>query len=352
VRVLAVNAGSSSLKLSVIDEDGGTLASDSLPPDAPMEAFVSDASEFGAVGHRIVHGGQLHRESALVDEVLKRDLGTLVDLAPLHNRRGLARVEEVSRLLPDTPQVLCFDTAFHASLPDEASTYAVPWEWRERLGVLRYGFHGLSHDWASSRCAELIGRPREELRIVSCHLGSGASLAAVERGRSVDTTMGMTPNEGLVMATRSGSVGPGAVMWLLRDAGMGADELEHALEHESGLRGIAGTGDMRELLRRDDDRARLAIAVYLHRLRASIASMAAAMEGLDALVFTGGVGEHAPAIRAETCAGLDFLGVEVEPALNERVSEDCLVGPGVAVVTAREDLQIAAQVRDVLAGAG
>ncbi|HEX8856161.1 MAG TPA: acetate/propionate family kinase [Thermoleophilaceae bacterium] len=348
MRVLAVNAGSSSIKLSVLDEDGGTLASESLPPDAPIEAFVVAAPDFGAVGHRIVHGGHLHRESALLDDTLERDLGKLADLAPLHNRRGLARVEEVSRLLPGTPQVLCFDTAFHASLPDEASTYAVPWEWRERLGVLRYGFHGLSHDWASRRCAELIGRPRAELRIVSCHLGSGASLAAVARGRSVDTTMGMTPNEGLVMATRSGSFGPGAVMWLLRDAGIGTDELEHTLEHESGLRGIAGTGDMRELLARDDGQARLAVAVYLHRLRASIAAMAAAMEGLDALVFTGGVGEHAPVIRAEACAGLGFLGIVLDTAANERANVDALVGERVAVVTAREDLQIAAEVRRVL----
>jgi acetate kinase len=225
--------------------------------------------------------------------------------------------------------VACFDTAFHSTLPEAAATYALPRELRERFEVRRYGFHGLSHAYASRRAAELVDSAS---RIVTCHLGAGASLCAVLDGRSVDTTMGFTPLEGLVMATRSGNVDPGLLLWLLEKERMTERELAEALEHSSGLLGLAGTADMREVLARDDDEAQLALEVYVHRLRAGIAAMVASLGGLDVLVFTAGVGENSPEVRDRAVEGLGFLGL----------SED-----RVLVIGAREDLEIARQVRDL-----
>jgi acetate kinase len=258
----------------------------------------------------------------------------------------------VTGLLPDLPAVACFDTAFHADLPPAAATYALPREWRERHALRRYGFHGLSHAYASRRAAELLGDPR---RIVTCHLGAGASLAAVADGRSVDTTMGFTPLEGLVMATRSGSVDPGLVLWLLEHGGHEVGEVSDALEHGAGLRALAGTADMREVLGRDDADARLAREVYVHRLRALIAAMAASLGGLDALVFTGGVGERASPIRLAAAEGLAFLGVGIDPDADARAEPDAdVTAPGAAVrtlvVRAREDLEIARETRAALPG--
>ena len=211
----------------------------------------------------------------------------------------------MNAVLPDVPAVACFDTAFHAGMPAAATTYAIPPEWRKRWALRKYGFHGLSHAYASRRAAEIVGRPVEELRIVTCHLGAGASLAAIRGGRSVDTTMGFTPLDGLVMATRSGSIDPGLVLWLVEHVRMPPAELAATLEHRSGLLGLAGTADMRAILAAEaagDETATLALGVYLHRLRASIAAMVAALGGLDVLVFTGGVGENAPAIRERVAA--------------------------------------------------
>jgi len=277
----------------------------------------------------------------------------------------------VSAVLPDVPSVACFDTAFHATLPAAASTYALPPEWRKRWDLRRYGFHGLSHAYASRRAAEILGRAPEGLRVVTCHLGAGASLAAVADGRSVDTTMGFTPLEGLVMATRSGSVDPGLVLWLAEHAGMPPAELAATLERRSGLLGLAGTADMREIVTgaaRGSPDARLALDVYVHRLRGAIAAMAASLGGLDALVFTGGVGEHAPAVRALAADGLGFLGVALDPGRNDAdrndPGRDSAGGPAdreigadgasvrTLVVAAREDLEIARGVRRVLAPAG
>jgi len=240
-------------------------------------------------------------------------------------------------------------------MPAAATTYALPREWRTRWQLRRYGFHGLSHAYASRKAAELVGRNITELRIVTCHLGAGASLAAVHRGRSVDTTMGFTPLEGLVMATRSGNVDPGLVLWLEEHVGMPPAEIAATLEHRSGLLGLAGTADMRAVLDRahgGDADAGLAVDVYSHRLRAGIAAMAAAMDGLDVLVFTGGVGENAPEIRERACAGLAFLDVGLDPAVNSATGDAEIGATGArvraVVVTAREDLQIAHEVRQVL----
>jgi acetate kinase len=239
-------------------------------------------------------------------------------------------------------------------MPAAAATYALPAAWRMRFGLRRYGFHGLSHAYATRRAAQLLGRRPEELRVVSCHLGAGASLAAVDRGRSVDTTMGFTPLEGLVMATRAGNTDPGLLLWLLRDRGLTVDELGDGLEHESGLAGLAGTADMRDVVRgadAGDPAAVLALDVYVHRLRQLTAGMAAAMDGLDVLVFTGGVGEHAPAVRSR--AALAFLGVALDEAANLAATGDANISAAVAkaatlVITAREDIEIARQVRAVL----
>ncbi|WP_445151257.1 acetate/propionate family kinase [Baekduia sp. Peel2402] len=337
MRVLVVNAGSSSLKLSLLDGD-----SDDATVVDPDELHDVDAD---AVGHRIVHGGTRFTEAVRIDDGVQRALDELTDLAPLHQPKSLDALRTVQKALPDLPHVACFDTAFHTTLPFEAYTYALPREWRERYGLRRFGFHGLSHAW--------IARTVEKPRVVSCHLGAGASLCAIRDGRSVDTTMGFTPLEGLVMATRSGSVDPGLVLWLQQHEGLDADTIAHALEHESGLLGLTGTKDFKEILEREDDEAQQAIDTYIHRLVASVSAMAAALGGLDALVFTGGVGEHAPAIRARAAERLAFLGVQIDPTKNAATTSDADVSaPDAAVSThviaAREDREIARQVTALL----
>jgi acetate kinase len=364
-RILVVNAGSSSLKLRLLDAGDRLVAEHDLEApesrfDEPeVSAVVGGLGPIDAVGHRVVHGGRL-TAAVRLDAEVEGYLRSLTDLAPLHQPKSLAGMDLIRRMLPDVPAVACFDTAFHSTLPAAAATYALPREWRDGLGVRRYGFHGLSHAYASRRAAELLGRPAESLRLVTCHLGAGASLAAVRGGVSVDTTMGFTPLEGLVMATRSGSVDPGLVLWLQSHARVGAAELNEALEHRSGLRALAGTADMREVLsgvRSGSADARLALDVYVHRLRALVAAMVAATGGLDALVFTGGVGERAAEVRSAASAGLGFLGVAVDEARNAGARPDAEVSPPdaavpVLVIAAREDLEVARQVRGLLRPAG
>lgn len=335
-RVLVVNPGSSSLKLRLLGPDDAIEADEDLPApegridDAALERFLGSVAP-DAAGYRVVHGGERFRAAALLDDAAVEYLRALVPLAPLHQRFALEAAEIGRRVLPGVPHVAAFDTSFHATLPAAAATYAIPREWREAHGIRRYGFHGLSHAHAARSAREGLPGAR---RVVTCHLGSGASLAAVLDGVSVDTTMGYTPLEGLVMATRSGSLDPGILEFLQQEVGMDAGALFEALQHRSGLRGLAGSDDMREVLARaaaGDAEAALAVDVYLHRLRAGIAAMAATLDGLDALVFTGGVGEHAAEIRDRAVAELGFL----------RPFE-------VLVVEAREDLEISRQVRALL----
>jgi len=365
-RVLVVNAGSSSLKLSLLGPADQTLDTLDIDPwhgegaTAEMTAFVAGLDGVGAVGHRVVHGGSRFRAAVVIDDDVRTAIADLADLAPLHQPRALAGIDATAALLPGVPAVACFDTAFHASMPETAATYALPAAWRERFGLRRYGFHGLSHGYAARRATELLGLSAPRLRIVTCHLGAGASLAAVSSGRSVDTTMGFTPLEGLVMATRSGSVDPGLLVWLVRDARLSVAELGDGLENCSGLAGLAGlpggSGDMRGVLAaagRGDHDALLAIGVYLHRLRREIAAMAAAMNGLDALAFTGGIGEHAPAVRAAAATGLAFLGVAIDEDSNNAAQGDADISASgsavrTVVITAREDIEIARQARAVL----
>src|SRR5664280_1829065 len=325
MRILVVNAGSSSLKLRVLDPDDRVVGAEDLPAprgQADIVAVARAIEGFGAVdavGHRIVHGGTLYARPIRIDREVVERLRALTDLAPLHQPKSLAALEAVTATLPDVPAVACFDTAFHAAMPAAASTYAIPHEWRKRWDLRKYGFHGLSHAYASRRAAELLGHPLDGVRLVTCHLGAGASLAAVRDGRSVDTTMGFTPLDGLVMATRSGSIDPGLVLWLAEHVRMPPAELAATLEHRSGLLGLAGTADMRAILAAagaGEADAVLALDVYHHRLRASVAAMAAALGGLDDLVFTGGVGENAPVVRERAARDLAFLGVEVDQARN------------------------------------
>jgi len=362
-RVLVVNAGSSSLKLSVLDPAGTVTASADLPAPrgavdgSEIKSAIESLGPVDAVGHRIVHGGTLYTGPVRMDDQVRQRLESLTDLAPLHQPKSLAALDAVQAVLPTVPAVACFDTAFHATIPAPAATFALPEEWRTRWSLRRFGFHGLSHAYVSRRAPELLGRDADRLRLVSCHLGAGASLAAIRDGRSVDTTMGFTPLDGLVMATRSGSVDPGLVLWLEEHVHMPAAELAAALEHRSGLFGLAGTADMREILARaavGEPRAELARETYLHRLRGSIAAMAAAMDGLDAIVFTGGVGQNSAEIRRRAMHGLGFLGITADPASNDSGAGDREIGAPAAavralVIAAREEIEIAGQVRATLA---
>ncbi len=360
MRVLVVNAGSSSLKLSVLAADDAVEDTCELDrwdggiDDERVGAFVSKHTDVDAVGHRVVHGGRTFRDAVAIEgDVLDR-IRALGDLAPLHQPRAVAAIAAVSAALPDVTAVACFDTAFHATMPAAASTYALPREWRDRWPLQRYGFHGLSHAYATMRVAQLAGAPLG--RLVTCHLGGGASLCAVLDSRSVATTMGFTPLEGLVMATRSGTIDPGLVTWLVRDGGLSADEVDDALSHRSGLAALAGSGDMRDVLAarsRGDASAVLAFDVYVFRLRQEIAGMVAALGGIDALAFTGGVGEHASPVRAAAADGLAFLGVALDADANASTTGDAEISAAGAavrtfVVTAREDVEIARQVRAAL----
>jgi acetate kinase len=343
VHVLVVNAGSSSLKLALVQE-GARSEGTALPP-GDLEGLRRFATAHrlavGAVGHRVVHGGRRFGAPVTLDDAILAELAEVRDLAPLHDTMALEAIAAARGALPDVPQVACFDTAFHGSLPPCAATYAVPRQWREEWGIHRYGFHGLSHAWVDRRAAALAPSAR---RIVSCHLGAGASLAAIRDGRSVDTT------------TRAGSVDHGALTWAMRHNRLDADALDDALIRRSGLLGLSGTSDRMEVLEagaaQRDVRARLAIDVYLHRLRGQVASMAAALGGIDALAFTGGVGEHSAGVRAATCHGLAFLGIELDDRRNDgRGSGEgnrTLSPPGaqvaVLLVRAREDLEIAREV--------
>ena len=368
MRVLVVNAGSSSLKLAVV-EPGDSVAvaaevetGEGTPDATELAGFLEGLDGVDAVGHRVVHGGDRFTGPVVVDEAVLAAVEALAPLAPLHQPRAVAGLRAVADLLPGVPAVACFDTAFHSTLPPAAATYALPRSWRERWGLRRFGFHGLSHAWAAARAAALLGGAGDrDLRVVSCHLGAGSSLCATVGGRSVDTTMGFTPSEGLVMATRSGSVDPGLVAWLVTDGGLDGAAVSHGLNHESGLSGLAGgSGDMRVVLaaaEAGDRTAGLARDGWLHRLRREIAAMAAAARGVDALVFTGGIGQHQPGLRAAAAQGLGFLGVGLNEEANAAApggADTDVSAPGAAVrtvvVTAREDLQIAREVRRALTG--
>ena len=339
-RVLTLNVGSSSFKWSLFDATDEAI--DSGEGKVDLGALAARIGEVDVVAHRVVHGGERFREPVVVDEAVRRELEALVDLAPLHMPPALAVIDTARAQWPNAVQVAAFDTAFHATLGPEAFTYAVPSAWRVR----RYGFHGLSVAYASSRIEPVTGK--RSTRALVLHLGSGASITAVRDGRSVDTTMGMTPVEGLVMGTRPGSVDPGALVRLLR-GGLSVDELGEGLEHGGGLRALAGTSDMRELARRaseGDGRARFARAQFIRSAAKHAGSLLAVLGGLDAVVFTGGIGENDVAVRAGVVAALGFAGIALDADANARSSTaDRVVsasssGAAVLVVHAREDVSL------------
>jgi len=365
MRTLVINAGSTSVKISLVDENDEIVSSARLGPVDDglvdhLREFLKDVGPVDMVGHRIVHGGPAFTTATEITRDVRKVLQNLNELAPLHNPPGLAGVDAVQQLLPNVRQVACFDTSFHVTLPPEAKTYAIPAEWMTKWGIRRYGFHGISCAWAAPRAAEILGRPTQGLRLVICHLGGGASATAVVSGRSVDTTMGFTPVEGLVMATRPGDLDPGALLWALSH-GLSVAEASNALEFGSGLLGLSGkrSSDPQELLiARDsgDELAKLAIAVYLHRLRAKVAAMVAASEGIDALVFTGGIGEHNETIRKETCDEMAWLGIRLDDHANHLVGKvDADISTLDAkvrtlVIHSREEIHIARECRQLLSG--
>jgi acetate kinase len=399
---LLLNAGSSSLKCALMETDGrrlvarasadwagpvtryacsgpeGERAAQEVPWRDHVQAVrralgdlvpragrsSARAGELAAVGHRMVHGGGFSAAVRVEPEVRAR-ISALAELAPLHNPPGLETLAAAEAELPDVPHVAVFDTAFHANLPPAARTYPVPASWTREWGIRRFGFHGLSHAYCAGRAAGLLGRPLAELRLVICHLGHGCSAAAVLGGRCIDTTMGFTPLEGLMMATRSGSLDPGILLHLQREHGLSPKELEQALNHDSGLLGVSGvSADMREVLAaagRGNPGARLAIDVYTHRVRQAVGALTATLGGIDALVFTAGVGENSAEVRAASCRGLECLGLELDADANAERRPDADVARSgsrarILVIATREDLSMLDEVTRLVgpraAGAG
>ena len=313
------------------------------------QAVIKHPSEIALVGHRVVHGGTKYQRSVRITPEVRDDLRQLIPFAPLHEPANFEGIEAVERLFGQVPQVAVFDTAFHSQMPLVAQTYPGPYTWFEQ-GIRRYGFHGISHQYCARRSAELIGQELSLLRIVTCHLGNGCSLAAILGGLSIDTTMGFTPLEGLMMGTRSGSIDPAILLYLQRERGITPEQLDQLLNHESGLKGISGlSGDMRAILEgceQGNERAQLALDLYVYRLRSCLGSMIAALEGIDVLTFAGGVGEHVPIIRSRLCQSFGFLGLAVDESKNADASSDQDITAAnsavrVLVVHTEEDWEIA-----------
>jgi acetate kinase len=335
--VLVVNAGSTSLKLSVVGE---------RDVSSPLASLEDAPPDVAAVAHRVVHGGARFRQPVVIEAEVERELRALIELAPLHNAPALAALDRARRALPDVPHVAVFDTAFHATIPEKAAAYAVPRRWRDDWGLRRYGFHGLSVQWAAEQV--------RASRLVVCHLGGGCSVTAVRDGRSVETTMGFSPLEGLPMATRSGSIDPEIVLHLLRTRKLELEEIEAGLEHESGLLGLSGvSARVEELEASDEPAARLALDVFTYRIACAVAAMAAALGGLDAIVFTAGVGERSSRVRGAVCDRLAWLGVDLDPAANASAAPDVDIGARdspvrVVVIRAREEIVAARAARELL----
>lgn len=391
--VLVLNSGSSSVKYQLIEPVSGTVLATGLVErigegeprlrhtngdettervvDAPdhreaMARIVAAFDELGpdlakadvvAVGHRVVMGGKDFARPTRIDDDVLAVIDRLAPLAPLHNPPNAITIRVARELLPSVPHVAVFDTAFFHDLPAAASTYAIDRRVAHEHGVRRYGFHGTSHHYVSTRVAEMLGGDTSKLRQIVLHLGNGASASAVVGGRAVDTSMGLTPLEGLVMGTRGGDIDPGIVLHLMRSAGMTVDDIDHLFNHESGMKGLAGVKDMREVHRlaeAGDEHARLALDVYVHRVKKYIGAYAAVMGGLDALTFTAGVGENDPAVRAAAVDGLGFLGISIDPARNAARSGDArIISPdgapvAVLVVPTNEELAIARETISIL----
>jgi acetate kinase len=364
MKVTVINCGSSSIKYEVFEAEGGLLLAtglieriggaqarlrqrrrkddgafgeievaepvgdhragfDLLMRVNAEDRLVQDESDLLGIGHRVVHGGERFREPTLIDEEVVEAIRALVPLAPLHNPANLLGIEVARERFPRVPQVAVFDTAFHQTLPPEAYHYAVPYDWYAQHGVRKYGFHGSSHLYVSREAARHLGKAPEDVNLITLHLGNGASAAAIQGGRSVDTTMGLTPLEGLVMGTRSGDIDPALHFYLMRQTGISAQDLEAALNSRSGLKGICGLNDMREIQERagqGNERARLALGMFCRRIKKVVGAYWAVLGRVDALVFTGGIGENSAPVRSQVCSGLESLGICVDAGKNAGAS--------------------------------
>ena len=316
---------------------------------------IKSMDEISAVGHRVVHGGEKYKESVVINDEVKANIEECFKLAPLHNPANMIGIKACEELMPNTPMVAVFDTAFHGTMPEDAYLYALPYELYEKHGIRKYGFHGTSHKYVSQTCAEVMGRDIKDLKIITCHLGNGASLCAVKNGVSFDTSMGFTPLEGLAMGTRCGNIDPAIVTFLMKEEGLSVDEVNDLLNKKSGVLGISGiSSDFRDIedaaFNKDDRRAKLALKIFEYKIRTTIGAYAAAMGGVDAIVFTAGVGENGPETREKCLEGLEFLGVEIDREANNvrgKVREISKAGCKVKafVIPTNEELVIA---RDTL----
>lgn len=399
VSILIINAGSSSLKFGLYDDRAQQEAASGLidwtaePGRAELVLRTSDGREnrsqadttnhrdavahavrllaegklldhpsagaIRAVGQRVVHGGATFRDSVRIDQRVRAEIDKLTDLAPLHNPPAVEAIDATLQALPGVPQVAVFDTAFFSDLIPAAYIYPLPYEWYTAWGVRRYGFHGISHAYCAGRAAEMLRKPPATLRLVICHLGNGCSASAVQGGKAIDTTMGFTPLEGLMMGTRAGSVDPGILTYIQRRRGQNAEQIDRTLNHESGLLGVSGvSSDYRQVeaaARNGNDRARLALEVYARRVRSAIGALAVEMDGLDALIFTAGVGEHSVSLRETVCTRLGCLGLHLDLKRNAENRPDTDIAADdsparILVVHTREELRIAADVRRLLSG--
>jgi acetate kinase len=340
--------------LPISDKAEGIKAMLHTLVEGPTQVLES-LSDIAVVGHRVVHGGRDYQDSILIDSDVKQEIRRLIPLAPAHNPANLQGIEAMEQILGDIPQVAMFDTAFHACMPEEASTYPGPYEWVER-GIRRYGFHGISHQYVAQRAATMLEQDVTTLKLITCHLGNGCSLAAVKHGYSVDTTMGFTPLDGLMMGSRSGSVDPGILIHLMRQEGYTADSLDQLLNKSSGLKGVSGvSNDMRlvvDAARENNHQAQLAVNVFMHRLRREMGAMLASLGGLDAIIFTAGIGENSPMVWQSACEPFDFLGLELSRELNRSSEDQDIATPSssvrVLVIHTQEEWAIAKACMNVL----
>lgn len=350
--LMKVKGERTKLEVKLSPENRSEGLSQMLGTLADGETKVMDnLSEIDIVGHRVVHGGSEYSEATLITPEVKEAIAHLIPLAPSHNPANLQGIEAIESVLINVPQVAVFDTAFHSKMPKSVAVYPIPYQWFER-GIRRYGFHGTSHKYCARKSAEILGKPLESLRLITCHLGNGCSLTAVRDGISINTTMGFTPLEGLMMGTRSGSIDPAILIYLMREHNFDPESLDKMLNKESGLKGILGeSGDMRQILsgiEEKNEKALLAFDMYVHRLRANIGSMLASLGGLDALVFTAGVGERAVKVREAACTGWDFLGLKLDSQKNAASPGNCDIATSdssvrILVVPTEEDWAIACE---------
>ncbi len=376
MKILVINAGSSSLKYQLIDMDNKLVMAkglcerigiegsrlkhtpagrDSVVIESPMpthadaitlvissltdseNGVISSMSEIGAVGHRVVHGGESFSESVVIDEKVKEGIRGCIELAPLHNPANLIGIEACEKVMPGVPQVAVFDTAFHQTMPQKAYLYGLPYEYYQKYKIRRYGFHGTSHKYVSGRAAEMLNRPLSELRVVTCHLGNGSSVAAIDHGRVVDTSMGLTPLAGVIMGTRCGDIDPAIVTFLMEKEGLDPKAMDAVMNKQSGVLGVSGvSSDFRDLgaaAENGDSRAKAALDMFYYSVKKYVGAYAAVMGGIDALVFTAGVGENNAACRAAVTDGLEYMGVKIDPELNKQRGEMEISAPGAAVHT-------------------